>query len=158
MREYDWFNSCQLMFLKITWRSVLILFLSFPFRAKQFMTKKSAVIIEGFLCVLFATFNIHVFFIVGTMETAQNISICTHLNNSWSLLVPWFDLFLYAVSPSVLIISFNIIILVKLCRRKNIGTNTTVQRSIYKIVPMTMLVSTVFVISTMPICLFYIGK
>ncbi len=134
----------------------------FIFRAQQLMNRKLALSIETLLCVLFAILNIHVFFVSGKIETFQNSSFCVYGDlNDWIMVIrPSIGLFIYTVLPSLLIASFNTSIIFKLYRRQNtvLGFNRAVQKSISKTVPMVLVVSTVFVVCTLPICPSNIGK
>ena len=134
------------------------------FRAKQLMTRRSAWITVTALCAGFGLLNIHVFIMYG-IETNPNSTVtrCTIMNSNiyWGeVIIPWIDLVLYTVMPSVIIIACNVGIVSTLVRsrvRKHGGVqgDTTVQKSISKIIPMLLVVSTVFVLSTLPIAIFY---
>ncbi len=128
------------------------------------MTTKAAVIVVISVCIVFGIVNTHVF-IMFTLHTDGFTSVCIprdHYFNLESVIVPWLDITLYTLLPSSLVIIINIVILYKIKKSTSMGLaqegTTQAQKSLYRIVPMLLLVSTVFVVCTLPAGIFFIGK
>ena len=78
-------------------------------------------------------------------------------------IIPWIDLVLYSMLPSLIIVVCNITIVIALVRIKwrnssSIQGETTLQKSFNRIIPMLLLVSSVFVLCTLPLCIYLIGE
>ncbi len=68
---------------------------------------------------------------------------------------------LYSVLPSALIILCNVVIVHKLFRRSTssmLADNSAAQKSMHRIIPMLLVVSSVFVVCTLPLGLYHIGE
>ena len=77
--------------------------------------------------------------------------------------ISWMDIVFYSILPSLIIICGNSIIVLTLIRSRNMSTigvkgDTSLQKSFNKIIPMLLLVSTVFVLCTLPVGIFKAGK
>ena len=130
------------------------------------MTRRTAWIVVTTLSGFFAVLNIHVFFMYD-LQTASNSTeqVCVVMEKFgfWdSYVIAWAGMTLYTLLPSAIIIAGNITIVYKLHKSRKMkafqeGT-TEVKKSISKIIPMLLVVSTVFVASTLPLGIFYIGE
>ncbi len=133
------------------------------FRARDLMTRKRAWIV---VCSLFAFFALYKSYILFMFELQTSpidgSKICT-MPTKYSLwdskIFPVLNIVLYAILPSCIVIASNIIIVYKLYGRKKISQESTGdQNSVYKILPMLLVVSTVFVVCTLPLGIQYIGE
>ena len=80
-----------------------------------------------------------------------------------NVLIPWIDIAIYAIIPAIVIISGNICILWKVLKsvteRRELRMCSVAGRvNNYKMVPMLMLMSMFFMITTIPIYIYYISK
>ena len=111
--------------------------------------------------------NIHVFFMYN-LQTLPNgtDTFCMVVNPEYQfatwILIPWIDMTVFAIVPSLLIVLGNISIIYKLVkagvRRTDMVQGNTNKNAHYKIIPMLLLVSTFFVATSLPICIYFIGK
>ena len=139
----------------------------FAFRAKVLMRRRSALVVVLVMSVVFALLNIHVFFVYemvpsdDSTTSTQCVVKAKHVFMDGHI-TPWIDMALFALLPSLVICIGNLIIVYRLCQSRKIGAlqsgNTEVQKSIYRIIPMLLLVTTVFVVCTIPLGVFYVGK
>ena len=142
--------------------------LFFIFRAKQLMTRKTAVIVMTASSVSLFIINIHVFVTYQIDISPHNhatscmVSKPEYRNLAFNI-IPWIDLVLYSMLPSLIIVVCNITIVIALVRIKwknssSIQGETTLQKSFNRIIPMLLLVSSVFVLCTLPLCIYLIGE
>ena len=80
-----------------------------------------------------------------------------------NILIPWIDITIYGVVPSIVILCTNVAILWKVLssraqRRQMTMSNIPQQMNNFKMVPMLVLVSMFFVVTTIPVCIYYISK
>ena len=78
-------------------------------------------------------------------------------------LLPWIDIAVYVIIPTILITFGNTIIMYKVIKAGITRTdmtqlNTSAKPTYYKILPMLLLVSTFFVATSLPICVYFLGK
>ncbi len=90
---------------------------------------------------------------------------CDVTQGSLYPIIAWLDLILYSLLPSLIIASTNIAIVLTLRRSgqpaaaSSIQSGTSIaQRSRHRIVPMLLLVSTVFVVSSLVSSVYFLGK
>ncbi len=128
------------------------------------MTKRIARIVVGVICVFFAVYNSHVF-VTFKIDRSGDTPSCVVDEKYlvWdSQYLPYLTQLTYSFVPSSVIISCNLVIGWNLYKRKNARniqrTNVDRDRSIYKIVPMLLVVSTVFVGTTLPYAIYYISE
>ena len=165
-------------FLTLTWdvvlQNIFTLFLSFYFylvsfyRSKILLRRKTAWIIVFTLGLILGIGNIHVFFMYELYSPSNSTdTYCAVVSSEYhfaaSILIPWIDITVFTIIPSTLIISGNTVIIYNLVkaglRRTDMTqTNSSAKQSYYKILPMLLLVSTFFVTTTIPICVYFVGK
>ena len=80
-----------------------------------------------------------------------------------NVLIPWIDIAIYGMVPSIVILCTNVAILWKVLssraqRRLMTMSNIPQQMNNFKMVPMLVLVSMFFVVTTIPVCIYYISK
>ena len=132
------------------------------------MTRRTAVAVVITLALLLFLLSSHVF-ITYRLETLPNstTAVCVVSKPQYRYFAvnihPWMDLALYTMLPSLIIVISNSVIVHSLAksRMESVGSTEGVnalQNSFYKIVPMLLLVSTVFVLCTTPVSLFLICK
>ena len=132
------------------------------------MTRRTAVIVMGASSVSLFILNTHVF-VTYELNTFphSNVVSCMVFKSAYKNLslniIPWIDLVLYSMLPSLIIVVCNTIIVITLVRIKlknssSIQGETTLQKSFNRIIPMLLLVSTVFVFCTLPLCIYHIGE
>ena len=136
------------------------------FRARALMTRRTAWITVIIISSLSACINVPTFF-MNELRTPENstVTICTivqHKYQTYIYLGPYIYMVLYSLMPSMIIATCNVIIIYSLIKRRNMATtnthgDTTLQKAIYKIIPMVLLVSIVFIMCTMPLSVYYIG-
>ena len=138
------------------------------FRAKELMTRRTALVVVLTLAVLLFLVNIHVFItyqldiIKDTHQVLCRVSSAKFQYFALNIF-PWIDLTLYGLLPSAIIVICNVLIVYNLSKSKKesigkLAGKTVLQKSYNKIVPMLLLVSTVFVISTLPISVYLLRK
>ena len=142
--------------------------LNVTFRAKQLMTRRTAVIVMSASSFFLLVLNTHVFvtYQLDTYPHSSAISCMVSKSAYKNLavnIIPWVDLVLYSMLPSLIIVVCNITIVITLVRIKwknssSVQGQTTLEKSFNRIVPMLLLVSTVFVLCTLPLCIFLIGE
>ena len=137
-------------------------------RAKELMTRRTAVAVVITLALLLFLLSSHVF-MTYRLETLPNSTspVCIVSKPQYRYFAinihSWMDLTLYTMLPSLIIVICNSIIVYSLAksRMKSVGSTkggTELQKSFHKIVPMLLLVSTVFVLCTTPVSLYLICK
>ena len=145
------------LFLKIR---IISPYLSY--RVKQLMTRKTAFIKTGSLCVILTLLSTHVF--VTYKVPNKNTEVCQPTEIKYlSSIVAVGDMLLYCIIPSLIIIPSNILIVLTLIRSKSVTKLTNNdhkarQKLIRKVIPMLLVISTVFVVCTLPVNIFLIGK
>ncbi len=134
------------------------------------MTRKTACIVAASIVACIGVLHLHAFHIYGIVvidvsSNTTNVTTreCGYVNPGPYPVVSWMDMVVYALVPSVIIICSNTGIIVTLRRSGNLGSsqaagNTEAQKSIHKIIPMLLMVSTTFVVSTIPLTIYYIGE
>ena len=138
------------------------------FRAKQLMTRRTAVMVIAASSVSFLILNTHVFVTYQINTSPHNhatscmVSKAEYIHLAFNI-IPWIDLVLYSMLPSLIIVVCNISIVIALVRIKwknssSIQGETTLQKSFNRIIPMLLLVSSVFVLCTLPLCIYLIGE
>lgn len=127
------------------------------------MTRKTAGIVVAFICIFQFILSSHVF-VVYTMDASANSTtqFCTvkeryaYLEN---LTMPIIVFFTYTFLPSIIIIVCNTLILKKLWQRRKMKLSSKTDQAVFKIMPMLLLLSTVFVVSTFPpTIIFFLGE
>ena len=85
-----------------------------------------------------------------------------HYEFAANVLIPWIDIVIYGMGPSTVILCTNVAILWKVmnsrAKSKLIMSNVPQQKNTFKMVPMLVLVSMFFVVTTIPVCVYYISK
>ena len=132
------------------------------------MTRRTAVIVMAASSVSLFVLNTHVF-VTYQLDSSPHsratlcmVSKAEYMHLAFNI-IPWIDLVLYSMLPSLLIVVCNITIVITLVRIKwknsnSIQGETTLQKSFIRIIPMLLLVSTVFVLCTLPLCIYLIGE
>ena len=131
------------------------------------MTRRTAIAVVITLALVLFLLTSHVF-ITYRLETLPNSTsaVCMISKPQYKYfalnIYPWMDLTLYTILPSSVIVICNSFIVHNLAksRMKSLSTKggTTLEKSFHKIVPMLLLVSTVFVLCTTPVSLYLICK
>ena len=122
------------------------------------MTRRTAYTVMIIASLTLAVVNVHVF-LMHHLGRLPGRPVACKVDETkyqfWGLnVIPWIDLILYAILPSVIIVICNAAIVYALMRNKKkvLGKgDTSAQKSINKIIPMLLLVSTVFVICSLPV-------
>ncbi len=125
------------------------------------MTKRTAYIVVAVICIFCWALHSHALF-TYEMRTDPNSTeqYCT-IQDRYAFLesdvLPWFELVFYASVPSFLIISGNIVIIFKVfeSRRLRQQQGTEADKNVYRIIPMLLLVSTVYVICSWPVTMVF---
>ena len=130
-------------------------------RAEELMTRKTASVIVLVICLIF---HVHVFvtYELATPENSTN-RFCAVANNKYRAIAPWTQIILFSLLPCLIISICNIMIVYFLIKNAklnitNTQEDTVLQKSIYKIVPMVLMVITVFVTCTLPASIYFICK
>ena len=122
------------------------------------MTRRTAYTVMIIASLTLAVINLHVF-VMHHLGTLPGKLVACKVDETkyqfWGLnVIPWIDLVLYAILPSFIILICNAVIVCALMRskKKALGKgDTSVQKSFNKIIPMLLLVSTVFVVCSLPV-------
>ena len=124
------------------------------------MTKRTAGIIVTFSSLILAAISITISTAYPVVTLADRGDICKMDESKYKYwvanLISWIDLILYALLPCLVIVISNSIIVQVLVKNKmkELGQGETLaHKSLNKIIPMLLLVSTFFVICTLPTCI-----
>ena len=119
------------------------------------------------MTIIFAVGNSFVFFMFKLrVPLNETEALCyvpnPHYEFAANILIPWIDIVIYGMAPSTVILCANVAILWKVmnsrAKRKLIMSNVPQQINNFKMIPMLVLVSMFFVVTTVPICVYYISK
>ena len=140
----------------------------FNCRYKLLLKRRTAWIVIILLTVVLAVGNSFVFFIFELRTPPNETETLCYVPNpqyhfAANVLIPWIDIAMYAIVPALLIASGNVAILLKVLkskakRRKLVIQNIPERMKDYKMVPMLILLSTFFMVTTIPVCIYYISK
>ena len=119
------------------------------------------------ITITLAVGNSFVFFMFE-LQTAPNETkaLCYVPNPQYhfaaNVLIPWIDIAIYAIVPTIFIASGNIAILWKVLKsgteRRQLVQNMPNRMKDYKMIPMLILLSTFFMVTSIPICIYFISK
>ena len=140
----------------------------FTFRCRIVLRRRTAWIFISTTTVVLAAADSFVFFIFELkIPPNETETLCYVANPQYhfaaNVVLPWIDIAIYALIPAILIVSGNICILWKVLnsvmeRRKLTMRSAAGRVNNYKMMPMLMLMSMFFMITTIPICIYYISK
>ncbi len=131
---------------------------------------QSALYVTGGIAVTLGIYNLNVFLTYGiVVNEKQNLTTCGVVPSRQEAfyfavyLVPWLDVVLYSVLPSVLLCVSNCCILLALVSKHlkyldQVDPGTDLQKHVTKTTPMLLLVSTYHVISSMTFAVYIMGK
>ena len=126
------------------------------------MTKRTAGIVVTIASLILGATSITISTTYPVLTLAERGDVCEMYKSKskykyWvANLISWIDLILYALLPALIIVISNSVIVRVLAnnKMKQPGQGeTSVHKSFNKIVPMLLLVSTFFVICTLPVCI-----
>ena len=156
-----WFHICLQLAVEKVHQNMLGVF-----RSGILLTRRTAWATVGIFATIFALLNTHVFTAeMATVSTSNDTTarMCVVKEehaHTISNFVVWFDMTMYTILPSLLIVFFNSVTMCSLAkaltRRKKMTTKRTPDHA--QIAPMLVLVSTFFVVTTLPISIHNLGQ
>ncbi|KAJ8304499.1 hypothetical protein KUTeg_018082 [Tegillarca granosa] len=135
----------------------------FPHVAKTTFTRKTAAISISTVGLVLLFLNCHVFYGMGTVATVTNytttVNECTYLSVKYKKFFqtvwPWLDFAVYSCLPFLLLLTGNLVIIVRLF--KSFKATHTAKNKISSTSCTLIILNTVFLMSTTPVSIFLIG-
>ena len=142
--------------------------LIFNCRCKILLKRRTAWIVVVTITTVLAVGNSFVFFMFELQIPLNETKTLCYVPNpryhfAANVLIPWIDIAIYSVIPTIFIACGNIAILWKVLksrveRKQLMMQNIPDRMNDYKMIPMLILLSLFFMVTTIPICIYYIGK
>ena len=132
------------------------------------LKRRTSWIIMVTITIVLAVGNSFVFFMYELRIPLNGTQALCYVPNpayhfAANVLIPWIDIAIYAIIPAIFIACGNIAILWKVMksrveRKQLMMQNISDIMNDYKMVPMLLLLSSFFMVTTIPICIYFIGK
>ncbi|XP_064609472.1 neuromedin-U receptor 2-like [Liolophura sinensis] len=145
------------------------IFVCFPFKAKSVCTRRRTTFTLVLILLSLALLNSHFLYGYGSVyEEPALIPYCGHINDNYSMFFyqiwPWIDTSVFSLVPFSIIAICNISIITKIARsrfRNKVAANSAGEGD-NRVKPSSMTalllsLNTVFLVTTAPVCIFYIG-